>query len=360
MPTLTSLFRSAVLALSCFALVSAPALAEVTPRQYATKVVPTPIRTDNEARAADADVTSAATLKPTLALGKAVERVEFANIIPGGNTQTGISIRINNLDRLKVVDDVLKASLLGSISIKSYLNEQLVDTWKMSSLVGVSVLVPDNQATLMLSPSTTSAFNRLELIAEGTANAYSVDFFEAFAPAASPAPLPVQLVSFQGKATAAGVQLSWQTASELNNQHFVVERANSSREFTVLGRLAGAGTSSQGRSYQFTDATPGALNYYRLRQVDTDGHACYSATVAVQALAAPTLAAYPCPATTTLTVASPAGAQLRIFNQQGALVQQATLTAGAQALDISRLPAGAYFLYEAGSGQRLRIEKAER
>jgi hypothetical protein len=126
----------------------------------------------------------------------------------------------------------------------------------------------------------------------------------------------------------------------------------------ALGQVAGAGTSSQARNYQFTDATAVGTNYYRLRQVDASGTESFSPVVVVVATKT-ALSAYPSPATSALTVTSAAGTTLRIFDQQGQLVRQATLSAGAQTLDVSALAAGFYVLQDAESGQRLRIQKTE-
>lgn len=74
--------------------------------------------------------------------------------------------------------------------------------------------------------------------------------------------------------------MQWQTASELKNDHFVVENSADGTSFQALGQVAGAGTCSQAHQYQFTDktwrATPPGLVYYLLRQADTDGAGTYS------------------------------------------------------------------------------------
>jgi hypothetical protein len=156
------------------------------------------------------------------------------------------------------------------------------------------------------------------------------------------------------------VQLSWQTASELNSHAFVVERAAAAQaEFVALGVVAAAGNSAQARRYQFLDARALAgTSYYRLRQVDADGQTHFSPVVAVQASPGPALAAYPSPAAASLTVACPSATPAALYDAQGRLVRQLALAAGTQTLDVSQLPAGLYYLHEATTGQRLRFEKA--
>lgn len=94
-------------------------------------------------------------------------------------------------------------------------------------------------------------------------------------------PLPVTWSGIAAKAigtkgaNAASVQVTWSTASELNNSHFVVERSTDNANFIAIGRVEGAGTTQQARTYNFLDeqatfSTDGQV-YYRIRQVDYDG-----------------------------------------------------------------------------------------
>lgn len=99
-------------------------------------------------------------------------------------------------------------------------------------------------------------------------------------------PLPVRLVNFQARATAAAVQLTWRTASEVNNAHFVVERSTDGTNFVPLAQLAGQVTFSQEFSYAYFDQTASqvaaSILYYRLRQLDVDGTATLSPVQAVK------------------------------------------------------------------------------
>ncbi len=92
-------------------------------------------------------------------------------------------------------------------------------------------------------------------------------------------PLPVDLVdlslSVNEKNT---ISLDWETASEINNEHFLIERSYNVREFEVIGKVEGAGNTSESERYSFIDENP-ELNrpvYYRLKQVDFDGAYEYS------------------------------------------------------------------------------------
>ncbi len=97
-------------------------------------------------------------------------------------------------------------------------------------------------------------------------------------------PLPVRLVSFAGVSVATGVKLTWQTAWEINNQQFAVERSPDARSFEAIGNVPGNGTTDRPSAYEFLDrqAGPDALYYYRLKQTDTNGEAAYSKIIPVR------------------------------------------------------------------------------
>jgi 5'-nucleotidase len=94
--------------------------------------------------------------------------------------------------------------------------------------------------------------------------------------------LPVEFTSFTAKSVSEGVKLEWETASELNNDRFEIERSLDRNTFAVVGTVRGAGTTTEAQSYGFLDNT--AQNgkfYYRLKQVDFDGTVDYSNIVEV-------------------------------------------------------------------------------
>ena len=95
-------------------------------------------------------------------------------------------------------------------------------------------------------------------------------------------PLPVELVSFTGKEQNGLVKLSWVTASELNNDYFIVEHSVDGRSFEEIAEVEGAGTTQEKQSYSFLHRRPVyPSNYYRLKQVDFDGVYEYSDIILV-------------------------------------------------------------------------------
>ncbi|WP_185271353.1 Ig-like domain-containing protein [Adhaeribacter swui] len=92
-----------------------------------------------------------------------------------------------------------------------------------------------------------------------------------------PVVLPVSLLYFKGTLQNGKVHLTWATATERNNQYFVVERSLDAITFNHIGQVEGAGNSNALLTYSFEDtyATTSAI-YYRLKQVDFDGKFKYS------------------------------------------------------------------------------------
>jgi|GEM_PF-2180207 len=138
-------------------------------------------------------------------------------------------------------------------------------------------------------------------------------------------PLPVTLVSFTAEpAEPNAVRLAWATASELNSATFVVEGSLDGRTFAQLGQLPAAGTSTATHSYYYLDSSwPAGTThlYYRLRQVDTDGSATYSAVRTVHLANPGGLRVFPNPAHQAATLLGAAsGAPIQVFDVTGRLV----------------------------------------
>lgn len=118
--------------------------------------------------------------------------------------------------------------------------------------------------------------------------------------------LPVKLTSFNAEKKGTTALLKWTTATELNNDHFEIQRSNDGLEYTSIGMVNGAKNSYQTIAYQFTDVEPfKELNYYRLKQVDGDGKITFSSVVTInfqQEKAKATITAWPIPAHDYITV----------------------------------------------------------
>ena len=95
--------------------------------------------------------------------------------------------------------------------------------------------------------------------------------------------LPVELTAFNAVASGMSIELSWETASELNNAGFAIELAPEGLAFQQALFVEGKGTTNTAQSYKatLTDLAPGTYTL-RLKQIDFDGTFAYSSTVEVQ------------------------------------------------------------------------------
>jgi hypothetical protein len=102
----------------------------------------------------------------------------------------------------------------------------------------------------------------------------------------SPGALPVELNSFTASNTENVIILNWQTATEVNNYGFNIEkRIINLQEFSDwenIGFIEGHGNSNSPKNYTFVDNTniKGVIQY-RLKQIDTDGKFKYSEIIEI-------------------------------------------------------------------------------
>jgi hypothetical protein len=139
--------------------------------------------------------------------------------------------------------------------------------------------------------------------------------------------LPVQMVSFAAKAEQLSAELTWTTATEVDNRGWEVERRETSNaRWSTIGFVAGSGTSTRPMQYAYVDQglAPG-LYSYRLKQVDRTGVSKYSGETQVLVGSAPREFSlsqnYPNPfnPTTTIEFTIPADgrAVLRVYDITG-------------------------------------------
>lgn len=101
--------------------------------------------------------------------------------------------------------------------------------------------------------------------------------------------VPVELISIEGKVENNTIVLNWQTASELNNRGFEIEKSINKENWFTKGFVEGNGTTIELSRYSFTDnEIPLTVQYYRLKQIDYDGTFAYSKIIEVDVELAPT------------------------------------------------------------------------
>lgn len=178
--------------------------------------------------------------------------------------------------------------------------------------------------------------------------------------------MPVAFIQFSAYAKANEVQLEWQTASELNNDFFTIEKSKTARAWQVLTQIKGAQSSDALLHYSFTDANPyTGHSYYRLKQRDMDGvEQVFDVQTVYITPKKSELIIYPNPATSHINIACSEQelSTLKIYNTIGqdlsAYIQQESSVGQGIVLDVSGLAAGLYvvktidstaFFYKKGS-----------
>jgi hypothetical protein len=170
----------------------------------------------------------------------------------------------------------------------------------------------------------------------------------------SPCPLltPIKILSLQATVVAANVKLSWATGSEVNSRYFEVQKSMDGKSFQPLTQINGAGNSSALRNYSFLDTHPaGGSNYYRLKQVTTDGKYEYSSVIAATLAdntGALSMQAYPNPADSKLQInlkGATSNAHLQLYDITGRCIwQMDALQQHEIIIDLEKFPQGIYWL----------------
>jgi hypothetical protein len=164
-------------------------------------------------------------------------------------------------------------------------------------------------------------------------------------------PLPVELLYFDAILNAQKiVDISWATASELNNAYFVVQRSEDAINWETLTVVDGAGNSSELKMYKSKDNTPfSGTSYYRLQQVDIDGKISFSDIKVVKINEDNDIVIYPNPITDACTVEIRGESDvpfLVLYDSNGRL-QKNIATEGKKVIimDMASLPKGVYYLH---------------
>lgn len=175
--------------------------------------------------------------------------------------------------------------------------------------------------------------------------------------------LAVELSSFVATPNKQASLLRWTTSTEIDNDYFSIEWSTNGQQFQEIGKVQGAGNSYTALNYEFVHPAPAlGTNYYRLKAIEFDGDADYSAIRLVQFEATKgELLLFPNPVHDQLSVnlsntnlANSYSLQIRTMAGQLVLQNPNISTAELQAIDLSTLPTGAYVvLLESGEEQLL-------
>ncbi len=174
--------------------------------------------------------------------------------------------------------------------------------------------------------------------------------------------LPVELISFVAIENDGVVNLSWVTASEINNSHFEVLRSFDANNFEVIGLVDGHGTSNIIQHYSYNDnpSSTGVI-YYRLRQVDFDGRFDFSEIISVSISQSANLSVFPNPAKTsdiiTVNMSVEDNYEFSIYNLQGKEIQNGSFFGNNKQISAGDFAAGIYLIRVKDSSGHLNISK---
>jgi hypothetical protein len=141
------------------------------------------------------------------------------------------------------------------------------------------------------------------------------------------------------------ISLNWNTTTELNTSHFIIQRSTDGSSFTDIGTVKAIGSGAN--SYTFADNKPNnGINYYRLQSVDKDGSFAYSKVVSVQlTVNSNQFSVFPNPSKDKVTIQGNHIAFVQVVDNLGRVVKTQNLKdATNPTLSVSALPVGVYHL----------------
>lgn len=202
----------------------------------------------------------------------------------------------------------------------------------------------------VISSSTTGTYKSLSYIQFDGITSFST--FGSVVQCNSPEPsaLPVELVYFNATYNNEyqNIDLNWQTANEINNSHFEIDRSLDGKVWTSVSRIAGVGNSTETNTYNAIDHNPIlGTSFYRLVQVDLDGTRSTPEIrkVSIGSPPAKKLTVQPNPVNDIirLTTDEEVEASFEICDFSGAIIKAGSYQSGEE-IDVSMLKQGIYHI----------------
>ncbi|NBG66845.1 T9SS type A sorting domain-containing protein [Acidiluteibacter ferrifornacis] len=163
----------------------------------------------------------------------------------------------------------------------------------------------------------------------------------------STTPLPITLNFFKVQKQVEHAMIEWQTASEINNDYFTIEKSIDAKSWSVLSRIDGAGNSTQIIDYSTIDQLEKAETiYYRLKQTDFNGDFSYSEIQSVEGTNFKNkVNIYPNPTSEIVNITyEELINSVEIYNLKGELHLNQLINSNTVRLNIGNYPRGTYFL----------------
>jgi|GEM_PF-6035767 len=264
---------------------------------------------------------------------------------------TNTALVSGGIDHISTVEywDIAEPSTLGSIVELSWNSVSVVNNY-------TDLIIAHYKSSTPVWEPVTGAYSYTGNNTAGTL--YSSSYWSSFSPFTLASRtalnvLPIELLKFEVTCDNENVNVFWETASETNNDYFVIQRSEDAIAWNDLAIIDGSDSKSVNK-YLFTDSQPlGRLSYYRLKQVDLNGE--FEVFNAVSSdcdvSTKQTISIYPNPSQTVINVkmlgvADNALVSLKIFDTTGKLISIRTVNLEAQefTLNIEDLAKGLYML----------------
>ncbi len=166
-------------------------------------------------------------------------------------------------------------------------------------------------------------------------------------------PLPVEILSFDGTRDGARNKLIWSVASEINADHYLIERSTDGFEYQTIGYVYATGGSEMAQEYILYDEKPALQSYYILKQVDNNGAENLYGPVAIGRQITEIIVTHPFPnpatdGKTALDITMPFDAEISMqlidLTGRQLYLESSPLTRGFNTLqiDLSHLASGVY------------------
>ncbi len=174
--------------------------------------------------------------------------------------------------------------------------------------------------------------------------------------------VPVLLKNFDAMIVNDKVKLQWTTTSEINSDHFIIERSSDAVHFSAIATVAATGNNSVETNYSKEDPTPlPGKSFYRLKMVDKDGQTTYSAirTIIFINKMAASILENPVQQTLTLINVTTANtnSEWQIISSVGQMIKKGILQNGTNKISIASLPAGTYWIKMSNTREALSFIK---
>lgn len=218
---------------------------------------------------------------------------------------------------------------------------------------GASLIWPPS--TLIVTPGDTGTYARFRITTNtltvnnwiGVASDGEVEDY--FVPIYSFVAVPLQLLNFTANKVGKDVLLKWQIAGEKNNKGFHVQYSNDGKTWQTLAFIPAVNSSDTGTNYSYIhhDYKTGINRYYRLLQVDLNGHVTISKVIELNLDKTDLFQISPNPVNDILHIESNRSAaitKMMLYNSAGKLLMEKVVGGYNAVLDFSGFRPGIYIL----------------